>query len=227
MTAKQVEMRQLEQLVQDLVKEFLTSKEIVSVIVEAVMAAVSEAVICELKEIVLFNQEETNKLREDLWKIEESLREAKHEHFFVQDELEQYQRRSNLRVLGIPESEIEDNDAIVFDVMHNKLQLPHVNISDIDRSHHVGAKNEGKPRPIIVKFTSYRRRNEVFRAKCFLAKSGVTIHENLKKECLALLNADIAKYGLHNVWTTDGRIVVKSCACHFEISRSEELKTPN
>ncbi|KAJ8893936.1 hypothetical protein PR048_006537 [Dryococelus australis] len=86
---------------------------------------------------------------------------------------------------------------------------------------------EVTPRPIIVKFTSYRRRNEVFRAKRFLTKSGVTKSEDLTMERLALLNAAIAKYGLHNVYTADGRIVVKSGARRFHISRSEELKTAN
>ncbi|KAJ8880081.1 hypothetical protein PR048_020704 [Dryococelus australis] len=146
MTAEQVEMRQLEQLVQDRVKELLSSKDIVSVIVEAVTSAVSEAVIRELKETVSFNLEETNKLRGDSRKIEESLRETKREHFLAQDELEQYQRRPNLHVFGFPESEIQH-----IDVAHNKLQLPHVNISDIDTSHRVGARKEGNPRPIIMK----------------------------------------------------------------------------
>ncbi|KAJ8871127.1 hypothetical protein PR048_027431 [Dryococelus australis] len=208
MTAKQVEMCQLEQLVQDLVKELLSSKDIVCVIMEAVTAAVSEAVIRELKGTVSFNLEETNKLREDLQKIEELLRETKRAHFLAQDELEKYQLRTNLRVFGIPESEKQDTDALILDVVQNKLQLLHVNISDIDRSHCVGVKKEGKPRPIIVKFTSYRRRNEVFCAKCFLVKSGVTIREDLTMECLVLLNATIAKYGLHKVWTADGMIVV-------------------
>ncbi|KAJ8870713.1 hypothetical protein PR048_029738 [Dryococelus australis] len=98
MTVKQAEMHQLEQLVQDRVKELLSFKDIVNVIVEAITGAVSEAVIRELKET---GDEQT---QEDLRKTEESLREAKHEHFLAQDELEQYQRRSNLRVFGIPES---------------------------------------------------------------------------------------------------------------------------
>ncbi|KAJ8887749.1 hypothetical protein PR048_013967 [Dryococelus australis] len=190
MTAQLVEMRQLEQLVQDRVKELLSSKDIESVIVEAVTAAVSEAVIRELKETVSFNLEETNQLGEDLRKLEESLREAKREHFLAQDELEQYQQISNLRVFGIPESDKQHTDALVLDVVHYKLQLTHVNIS-------VGAKNEGKPRPII----------------------------DLTMERLALLNAAIAKHGLHNKWTADGRIVVKSGARRFRISTSEELKT--
>ncbi|KAJ8889054.1 hypothetical protein PR048_008548 [Dryococelus australis] len=187
MTTKQVEKRQLEQLVQDQVKELLSSKDIESVI-----------------ETVSFNLEEMKKLREDLPKMQESLQEAKREHFLSQDELEQYQQP--------------------FNPLQNELQLPHVNTSDIDRSYHVGAKKECKPHPLIVKFTSYRWCNEVFHTKCFLEKSGVTIREDLMMECFALLNAAIAKYGLHNVWTASGRIVVKCGACRCQISRPEELK---
>ncbi|KAJ8883111.1 hypothetical protein PR048_014950 [Dryococelus australis] len=72
MTVKQIEMSQLEQLVQDRVQELLSSKDIVSVIVKVATAPVSEAIIRELKGTVSFNLEETNKLREDLRKIEES-----------------------------------------------------------------------------------------------------------------------------------------------------------
>ncbi|KAJ8895317.1 hypothetical protein PR048_000642 [Dryococelus australis] len=186
MTAKQIEMRQLEQLVQ---------------------GQSQKQSFVNLRKLS-FNLEETNKLREDLRKIEESLRKAKPEQFLAQDELEQYQRRSNLRVFGVPESEKEDTDSLVLDVVHNKLQLPHVNIIEIDRSHRVGAKKTSVPH-----------------AKRFLAKSGVTIREDLAMERPALLNVAIGKYGLHNVWTADGRIVVKSGARHFQISRSEELKT--
>ncbi|KAJ8875311.1 hypothetical protein PR048_023206 [Dryococelus australis] len=94
-----------------------------------------------------------------------------------------------------PGEQQSDTDALVLDVVHNKPQLQHVNIKV---TAWVLIKKEGKPLPTIVKFASYGRRNGVFRAKRFLAKSGVTIREEL-----ALLHVAIAKCGLHDVWTGD------------------------
>ena len=84
-----------------------------------------------------------------------------------------------------------------------------ITYADIDRSHRVGRKIEGRERPIIVKFTSYRKRAEVFRAKRLLINTKITVREDLTKKRVELLRKCIDKFGLKNVWTQDGRIIVK------------------
>lgn len=64
-------------------------------------------------------------------------------------------------------------------------------------------------RPIIVKFTSYRKRAEVFRAKRLLINTKITVREDLTKKRVELLRKCIDKFGLKNVWTQDGTIIVK------------------
>lgn len=224
MTGRQVELRQIELLVQERVKELLLSKDIITVIVEAVTTAVTEAVVQELKDTISFNVEETKKLQENTSKLQDSIQSTKRELFQAQDELEQYQRRTNLRLFGIQEQARENTDDLVLDVVHNKLKLTHVTVDDIDRSHRVGVKKDGKPRPIIVKFVSYRKRNEVFKVKRLLVKSGITIREDLTSERLSLLNAAIQKYGINNVWTMDGKIAVKTETRRTYITTAEELR---
>ncbi|KAJ8882621.1 hypothetical protein PR048_014433 [Dryococelus australis] len=127
-------------------------------IVNDVTSAVIKAVIRELKETLSFDVERTTKLRGEVQQLVERLNEAKRQLALARDELEQYQRRSNLRFFGIPESENENADALVIDVIHKNLNLPHRTVDDINRSHRVGVKKTDKHRPIIVKFVSYCRR---------------------------------------------------------------------
>ena len=72
------------------------------------------------------------------------------------DEHEQYTRRTNLRIFGIPEStggDPEDTDSLVMNFFTNELGIE-VSTQDISHSHHVG-QCSSKPRPIIVQLTKH------------------------------------------------------------------------
>lgn len=122
------------------------------------------------------------------------------------DDLEQYQRRQCLRIFGVKEEQAEDTDKIATDVA-GRIGVE-LSITDIDRSHRIGKKSD-KPRPIIVKFISYRKRREVFTNKKNLRGTGVTVREDLTRARHLLLKECITKYGLTNVWTQDGDIIIK------------------
>ncbi|KAL8570590.1 hypothetical protein ACOMHN_008947 [Nucella lapillus] len=76
------------------------------------------------------------------------------------DSLEQYSRRNNVRISGIPEpkggSVQEDTDNIVQKL--GEAIGVRVTSEMIDRSHRVGKRTGTSDRQIIVKFTSYRYR---------------------------------------------------------------------
>ena len=89
------------------------------------------------------------------------------------DELEQYSRRNSLRISGI--TELENND----DPCQRSLDLfkemninPPISIEDTERIHRVGVKQDVKPRSILVKFSNYRARRRVFKAKSVLREKG-------------------------------------------------------
>ena len=79
------------------------------------------------------------------------------------DSLEQYGRRNNLRISGVPEpklepEEVEDTTATIVDLANSALKLdPPLQVSDVEVSHRLkkprNAK-DGDPRPIIVRFGS-------------------------------------------------------------------------
>ncbi|KAJ4430577.1 hypothetical protein ANN_19165 [Periplaneta americana] len=139
------------------------------------------------------------------------------------DDLEQYQRRQCLRIFGVAEEATEETEKIVMEVAQRigvDVQ-PH----DIDRSHRVGRRDisNNRPRPIIAKFVSYRKRSEMFSNKKRLKGSGVTLRDDLTAMRHNILKEAITKFGLNNVWTLDGTIIVNIDGTKRRVTRSCDL----
>ena len=131
------------------------------------------------------------------------------------DQAEQYSRRNNIRISGYDEAGHESIDDIVMkmasDIGSDLL------LSEIDRSHRVGRPDPGrtKPREILIKFTSYRARQKLYKKRTVLKDkcySGVFLNEDLTKlrskvlfEAHKVVKADCAK----GAWSSDGNILIK------------------
>lgn len=135
------------------------------------------------------------------------------------DQLEQYSRRNCLLIHGLKETTQEDTTDIALNLFADKLELPQIHRTEIDRSHRLGPKNrpnntateEGarprsRPRPIIVKFRSYDERNLVFRAKTLLKGTKILITENLTAQRMKLFKTAKATDSVKSIWTHDGKI---------------------
>lgn len=185
------------------VKRTVQTPEIVKVIVDSVVESVTNLVIERLEKSINFNTEVVEDLRKEL-----GLRDKKiHEMQENIQELEQYQRRNSLRIFGVPEKENENTDSLALEMFKNKLGV-NLSTRDICRSHRVGHKKSSGTRPIIVKFTSYRSRAEVFARKRKLKNSGIVLREDLCAARLQLLKKAIQKFDPNSVYTRDGIIVV-------------------
>ncbi|XP_033101563.1 uncharacterized protein LOC117104831 [Anneissia japonica] len=142
------------------------------------------------------------------------------------DELEQYSRRNCLLLQGVPESNNENTDSLALDVINSRINSE-VDLCDFDRTHRLGRRkvfeNKPKPRPIIVKFTSYRTRSAVFRNKKSLKHSGFSITENLTSRRLKLLHEALRS---ETVWSMNGRIycVTKKSMKKVVIKSESELR---
>ena len=78
---------------------------------------------------------------------------------------EQYSRRNCLLIHGVKENEKEDTDKVVIEFFEKEMKEK-LSANDIDRSHRLGKKQTGsRPRPIIIKFSSYNILNVIFRKK--------------------------------------------------------------
>ena len=123
----------------------------------------------------------------------------------LEDQL-QYSRQTNILIHGCDEENRENTDEKVCNIIQNNLNLTSVTLNEVARTHRLGPKQDGKKRPIIVKFTSHRYKKMVFDKKKMLKGSGTVITENLTKKRYALFNKCVEKYGRDKVWTLDGRI---------------------
>ena len=108
------------------------------------------------------------------------------------DELEQYGRRSCIRINGIPEVSNESSEDVFNNIADMFVRVGIEDIEqDIDRAHRIGKschqkKIEKKCKSIIVKSTSFRYRTKVHRQKKNL-DNGVTAHVELTKKRHSLL----------------------------------------
>ena len=134
------------------------------------------------------------------------------------DELEQYGRRENLEIHGVPVKPNESTNQVV------KTLAKHLNVhldeSHISTSHRLAMKPDGKrPPPIIVRFSNRDKKNEIFGKRKMLHSNSmissnfesdkVSIQENLTIYKKMLFNqAKLAKQYLNFsfVWTSQGRI---------------------
>lgn len=127
------------------------------------------------------------------------------------DEQDAYSRRNNLLFHGIPENPHEDTSKIVLDLLKDKtIGAQDLSRSQVCRSHRLGPTRQSrlKPRPIIIKFTTYEARASIFRDKKKLKSSGITITEQLTGKRMKLMNAAKNTFGQRNVWSLDGSVMV-------------------
>ena len=134
-----------------------------------------------------------------------------------QDDLEQYGRRNCLRLhTAIPEVRDEDTDEIV--IQAAQAIGANVTREDISRSHRVGRKRDDKPRAIIFRLLSYRKRREIYvRRKQlpedqFLTEDLTARRAHLLYLCRQLRKKEVLQY----VWTSDGRVLVKEPGEHAQ-----------
>lgn len=141
------------------------------------------------------------------------------------DDIRQYLRRNNLRIFGIPESNDESTDQLVLKVARD-IDVP-MKLSDIDRSHRVGKPGGQHPRAVLCKFVSYAVRRQFIAKRRQLKGSSVSIKEDLCRARLVLFNHAVTKYGMRNVWTNDGDILVNNGNKIQRISSMSQLNQGN
>ena len=154
------------------------------------------------------------------------------------DDTEQYTRRSNLIFRGFAElGRGEDTDARILALVNDETDLaPPLQLADIARSHRLGApRPDARSRAIIVRFTSDRVRDTVYRArtklKDFNARNRnaqiyinddlTTQRSKLAYECRKLKK----EKRIADTWTFTGKILIKDTGNKItEIRSTEQLR---
>lgn len=96
---------------------------------------------------------------------------------------EDYSRRNNIRINGMEEQGSgetwEQTAAAVSSLLEQKMELPGI---ELERAHRVGIRRDGKPRPIIARFSRYCEREAVMRNAKKLKGTNIYVNEDLCPE---------------------------------------------
>ena len=144
------------------------------------------------------------------------------------DDLEQYTRRTNVRIYGVAEQTEENTDNLAIDFFKSELNVD-VASNDISRSHRLGKKSAAKPRPIIVRFTKHKTKVAVMSRRRMLKerKRPFNLQEDLtinRREILNYLNKDIEEGIVNKVWTVDGVVCFRPSCDSSVIERCTSLE---
>ncbi len=135
----------------------------------------------EAKTLAKENEIEIKKLKSEL---DECKQYIKQEHE-ARLKNECYERRSNLKFVGIPELDGEkdgDCERLVLETINSKMLMNSDNIS-VERCHRLGPKSRGsRPRPIIIRFTLYKDRQRVWGSRRLLAGTNIFVREDFAPE---------------------------------------------
>ena len=127
-------------------------------------------------------KEEINDLKAELKQSKEEIKLLKLENGDLKqalnfntaqiDDMQQYSRRENLRIYGIEKSNSnkDDGETVILNVAKTLgIQLE---AKDVQRAHRLGKKKRsGKPRPIIARFVSYKKRTQFLKKKATLKEN--------------------------------------------------------
>ncbi|MEW8546845.1 MAG: hypothetical protein AB2693_25300 [Candidatus Thiodiazotropha sp.] len=187
----------------------------------------------DLQNTVVMLKDENDKLKKCMNELETKLSTKV-------DDLEQYSRRSCIRISGIEEVADENTDEIVLQLA-NRIDVE-LNPRDIDRSHRVGAPKRSsnaddmetdrqRPREIIVKLKSYQARLALLKGRKALRrnKEGIYINEDLtqKRKNLAFECRKLKKdRKISNTWVYNGSIyIAERDGTKVKVTQNEDLDT--
>ena len=187
---------------------------------ELVVVKESQSFICEKYDCL---KESYDKLLKENEELKSQSKELKNQSEVEKlDRLEQYGRRQNLEIVGIPVQDGENTNAIVIEVA--KLLDVSLTPEQISTSHRLPAKNpENLSPPIIARFTNRDVRNKIYANRKATRTASlvnfsvprtekVYVNENLtrpRKKLFWLTKQKAKKIGFKYFWTTNGNIFVK------------------
>ena len=192
------------------------TQSIVDSAVDSAVRRISETLVKEVSSLKTENSAlkmENDNLKKSVTKLQDRVVKLE----MIADDSEQYSRRNCIRITGIPEDKDEDTDQIVLKMardLNNDMKL-----EDIDRSHRVGKAHTGRARAILVKFSTYRARRNLYSKRMELRNSqnwsGIFINEDLtarRSEILFITRRYVRAKLLKSSYSYDGRIYVRDLA---------------
>ena len=145
-------------------------------------------------------------------------------------ELQQRSRIDSLKIYGLKEEGGDGGESadltekVVRDFCDRKLGV-YVKSTDISVAHRLQASDQGnRHRTVIVKFTRRTVKMEILRARRKLKGSSVVIAEDLTSTNMRLFHSMREHVGKKNVWTWDGKVLVKIGAVTKRVTVDNEAE---
>ncbi|XP_040071906.1 uncharacterized protein LOC115308924 [Ixodes scapularis] len=137
----------------------------------------------------LDSQDKTIKgLEQTMNQLEEEITQRDEETWALRkavDNAEQYSRRQNIEIHGVTQRPNERLLEVINDIA-TKLDVPPLAITDVEVAHRLRAE-EGRPAPILVRFTERRTRDVWAKKRASLTSENIYINENLTRAIKNLL----------------------------------------
>ena len=147
-------------------KETITYEDLMNLLDDRLQNIATKECINDLKLIIENQQKTISKQQEEIDNLKGQVRKLQNEN----DEISQYRHRTCLRINGIPPSNNESGDECL-EKVKNLIQDLGVEIPEscIDRAHRIGrafkTKDGSSVHTVIVKFTTWRHRTLLFKAR--------------------------------------------------------------
>ena len=127
------------------------------------------------------------------------------------NDLEQYTRRQNVKIYGLPENGQEtatETEQHVTELIRTKLNID-ITERDIDIAHRLGKKIHNHTRGVIVRLISRKMKDRIIKEKKKLKGTGISIMEDLTKSNYHLYKKALESQKVSQIWTRNGQIFCK------------------
>lgn len=139
------------------------------------------------------------------------------------DSINMHHRKKALILTGISESPTMDLKQEVLSLLHNKLELSNINHSSLRQCFRLGIQQNTRPRPVVVFFSDYQIKSQIWNSKSKFKGSSISVGEFLTKTRQSVYRGARHHFGMRNVWTVDGAIFIKHPEGRTKICSQEEL----
>lgn len=153
-------------------------------------------------------QEENDSMRSTVERSEDRINER-------MNDLEQYSRINNIRIDGVDENNGEkatETEEKVVNVLNEMMPDLNLKTEEIEIAHRLGKSKKGKPRQIIVQFSSRSTKVEILKRRKMLKGSSIYVNEDLTRVNQEVLSCVRKKQRdeISSVWSRDGKIFYKN-----------------
>ena len=183
--------------------------------------------ISSIKENIIELNAEKNELKTEMSKMHTKTNEL----LSKINDIEQYTRRNNLRIFGVPDpgdwETAAESEEKVLSIFHQKLKMYNIKSEQIEACHRIGRYKEGKNRAVIVRFISRKTKDSIIKERKQLKGTRILIAEDLTRENAAwFFKVKMSvkdESSISSVWTHNGETFVYGPSGKVKISMNSDL----